>query len=93
MIELAAEIVSSGLSVEPADVGTVDAPEDGAGELSAPGLDPVGGGVLSAPVGGGVLSGPEVDPVGGGVLSPVGGGLLSGVDPVGGGKLVGSVGP
>ena len=62
MTALAAEIVSSGLSVEPADVGTVDASEP-----VIPGLDPVGGGEVSDPVGGGAVS----DPVGGGeVVAP-----------------------
>ena len=78
MTALAAEIVSSGLSVEPADVGTVDASEP-----VIPGLDPVGGGEVSDPVGGGAVS----DPVGGGEVSdPVGGGAVS--DPVGGGEVV-----
>jgi len=77
MTALAAEIVSSGLSVEPADVGTVDASEP-----VIPGLDPVGGGEVSDPVGGGAVS----DPVGGGAVSdPVGGGAVS--DPVGGGEV------
>jgi len=88
MTELAAAIVSSGLSVDPVlcpgeVVGIVSAGLDD----GAPGLVPVGGGVLSGaglePVGGGVLSGPGLEPVGGGVLSgpglePVGAGVLSG---------------
>jgi len=82
MTALAAEIVSSGLSVEPADVGTVDASEP-----VIPGLDPVGGGEVSDPVGGGAVS----DPVGGGAVSdPVGGGAVS--DPVGGGEVSDPVG-
>ena len=34
MTELAAEIVASGLSVDPADVGTVDDPDNGARDVS-----------------------------------------------------------
>ena len=49
-------------------------------KISTIGLDPVGGGVISAPgldpVRGGVLSDPGLDPVGGGALS------APGLDPV-----------
>merc|ERR550532_2573486 len=76
MTELAAEIVSSGLSVDPADVGTVEpglvSPPVGCGLVSPP----VGGGLVSPPVGTG-LSDPGLDPEGGG-LEPE-----AGVVPVG----------
>ena len=73
MTELAAEIVSSGLSVVPADVGTVE-----------PGLvsPPVGCGLVSPPVGTG-LSDPGLDPEGGGVLWAPGLEPEAGVVPVG----------
>ena len=73
MTELAAEIVSSGLSVDPADVGTVDYPDNGARDVSP---DEGGGGVLF-PVAAGPVPG-LVSPV---LPGSVGPGLPGSDDP------------
>ena len=91
MTELAAEIVASGLSVDPADVGTDDDPDNGAGDVTP---DEGGGGVLF-PVAAGPVPGlvspvlPGSDDPGDGGVVPVGAPLPL-LSP---GVLPGSVGP